>query len=282
MGERHVLVLPRPVRVHFQFTGAQQYLGGLTTDGVAVGVHLIGEGVELALALQAIEGALHDQRVQDPDVADSSPVGAQVGCVDPVVEVGELHDGDRVEAERHPGGFDVPGYVRRLLLGLRRLHPQTLDDRRIDAAHHQCHERPQADSKSGQHPAPPPDVHQQQHNGEQRDEDQEVYDRELRIHVGVGGSYDGAPVRCGQLESCKPVVAGPHEGDQAEQDRKVDLDLRLDPFANRLESDTTVDVVEDRGEDQDHHQRGEQPADHEAHERQAEDVEAKVPTELCI
>ena len=60
------------------------------------------------------------------------------------------------------------------------------------------------------------------------------------------------------------------------------LDLRLHTLADRLESDSTVYVVEDRGEYQDDYQGGEQPADHEAHERQAEDVEAQVPAELCI
>ena len=216
VGERHVLVLPRPVLVHFQLAGAQQHLGGLTVDGVAVGVHLVGEGVVLALALQPVEGALHDLRVQDPNVADRPPVRPKVGCVDLVVEVGKLHHGDPVEAERRPGGFDVPGYVQLLLLGLRRLHSQALDDRRVDAAHYQRHERPQPDGQRGQHPAPPPDVHQQQHDGEQGDEDQEVHHRELRIHVGVGGSDHGTPVRGGQLESCQPVVPCPHEGDEAE------------------------------------------------------------------
>ena len=262
-----MLILPRSCLVEVQLTGAQQHLGGLAVDGVPVGVHLGGEGVVLALALQAVEGALDDQRVEDADVANRPPVGPQVGRGDLVVEVGELHRGDPVESERQPGGRDVAGYVGLFLLGLRRLHPQALDDSRIDVAHDQGHERPQPDGQRGQHPAPPSDVHQQQRHREEGDEDQQVRGRQLRLDVGVGGSHHGAAIRGGQLETGQPVVTGPHQGDEAQQHRQVGLDLWLDALADRLEPDATVDVVEDRGEDEGDDQRGEQPADHETHER---------------
>ena len=63
VSERHVLVLPRSGLVQLQLTGPKQDLGGLSVDGVPVGVHLISEGVVLALPLEAVKGPLDNQRI---------------------------------------------------------------------------------------------------------------------------------------------------------------------------------------------------------------------------
>ena len=109
---------------------------------------------------------MDDQRVEDADIADRCGVGLQVGTGDLVVEVGELHLGDLVEPERGAGGGDVAGYVGGLLLGLRRLHPEILDNRRVDASHHQGNQHPQTHGQGGQHPSLHPNIDQQQHHGE--------------------------------------------------------------------------------------------------------------------
>ena len=107
MSERHVLVLPRSGLVQLQLTGPKQDLGGLSVDGVPVGVHLISEGVVLALPLEAVKGPLDNQRIQGADVANCATVGPQVGCRHLVVEVGELHCGDAVQAEGRPCRLNV-------------------------------------------------------------------------------------------------------------------------------------------------------------------------------
>ena len=149
MGERHVLVLPRSRLVQIQLTGAQQHLSGLTINRVAIGVHLGGEGVELALALQSVERPLHHEWVQGPDVSHRAPVRSQVDRRYLVVEVGEFNLGNGVEPISRSGRRDVALNVRRLLLGLCGLHPEVLDDRRVDVAHHQRHECPEAHGQGG-------------------------------------------------------------------------------------------------------------------------------------
>ena len=104
----------------------------------------------------------------------------------------------------------------------------------------------------------------------------------MGLHVGVGRTGHRAAVRRGQLEPGQPVVAGPHQGDEAQQHRQVGLDRRLHPLTDRLESDPTVDVMKQRRDDQRHDQRGEHPPDHERQERQTEHVEADVAPELGV
>ena len=91
MRERHVLIFPRAGLVQLQLTGTEQHLGGLAVDRVAIGVHLVGEGVELALSLKPVEGPLNHEGIQRPDVSHRARIGPQVGRRNPVIEVGELH-----------------------------------------------------------------------------------------------------------------------------------------------------------------------------------------------
>ena len=63
-----------------------------------------------------------------------------------------------------------------------------------DLAGQQGDERPQADGDHRQHPAPPPDVDDEQAEREQRDQHQQVDRRQLHVDVGVRGAVDGASV----------------------------------------------------------------------------------------
>ena len=282
MRERHVLALPRAGHVRLELAGTDHHLGRLTADQVPVGVELPAEAVELALALEPVEGSLDDEWIQNPDVADRARAGEEVLAGDHVVHAVQLQHRDVVEAEGLTGRLDVAADVLGLLLGLRRLDPKVLDHRRIDVSHHQGHERPQADGQHRQHPASTPDVDDQQDDGKKRDEDQEVDRRKLRFDVGVGRAVDGTPGRGRQLVAGQPVVGGLHQGEEAEQEREVGLDRRLDPLAHGLESDAAVEVVEHRGHDQRDDQGAEQPSNHKARERHLEDVEADVLAELGV
>ncbi len=277
-----MLALPRTCHVRLQLTCADHHLRRLAVDQVAVRVEFTAEAVELSLTLEPVEGPLDDERIEHPDVADRARVGEKVLSSDHVVHAIQLQHLDPVEAERQTGRLDVAADELGLLLGLRRLDPEVLDHRRIDVAHHQCHERPQADGKRRQHPASTPNVHDQQENGEQRDEDQEVDRRQLCIDIRVGRPVDGTTGRGREFVAGQPVVGSLHHGEETEQDREVCLDRRLDPLSQRLEPDAAVEVVEQRSHDQDDHQGPEQPPDHEARERQLEDVEADVLAELGV
>ena len=277
-----MLALPRTGRVRLQLTCADHHLRYLAVDRVAVGVELTAEAVELSLALEPVEGPLDDERIEHPDVADRARVAEKVLGGDLVVHAAHLQHLDPVEAEGQAGRLDVAADELCLLLRLRRLDTEVLDHRRIDVAHHKCHERPQADGKRRQHPASTPDVHNQQEDGEQRNEDQEVDRRQLCVDIRVGRPVDGATGRGRELVAGQPVVGGLHYGEEPKQDREVCLDRRLDPLSQRLEPDAAIEVMEHRRHDQRDHQGPEQPSDHEARERQLEDVEADVLTELGI
>ena len=62
----------------------------------------------------------------------------------------------------------------------------------------------------------------------------------------------------------------------------MQLHLGADPAVLDLEADAAVQVVRDRGDDEDDDEGREQPVDHEGQERQAEDVEADVLAELRV
>ena len=61
----------------------------------------------------------------------------------------------------------------------------------------------------------------------------------------------------------------------------MQLDLGRDPAVLDLEADPAVQVVGDRGDDEDDDEGREQPVHDEGQERQAEDVEADVLTPNC-
>ena len=122
----------------------------------------------------------------------------------------------------------------------------------------------------------------EQDRGRDRDEHQEVERRQLRLHVGVGGAVDHAAVREREPEAGEVVLHGLGERHQREDHRDVHLHLRRDPLERRLEADAAVEVVEHRGDDQDHEQRRERPARDELEERQLEHVEADVAVELRV
>ena len=174
---------------------------------------------------------------------------------------------------------DVAGDVRLLLGRLGRLHLEALDERGVDRAGDHRDERPEADGDHRQPPPALPDVHDQQDRGEERDEEQEVDRRQLRLHVGVAGAVDEAARREGEAVALQPVARALQQGQRREQHRQMGLDLRRHPLARSLQPDAAVQVVGDgRDDDHDDHRR-EQPVDDEAQERQREDVEADVDAE---
>ena len=172
--------------------------------------------------------------------------------------------------------------VRLLARVLVRLHDEALDHRRVDRADHDRDEAPQADRDDREHPAAAEDVEDEQDRGRDRDEHQQVERRQLRLHVGVGGAVDHAPVREREAEPREVVLHGLGERHQREDHRDVHLHLRRDPLERRLQADAAVEVVEHRGDDQDHEQRRERPSRDELEERQLEHVEADVAVELRV
>ena len=189
---------------------------------------------------------------------------------------------DVVQVEGLAGELDVALDVGLLPAGLGRLDLEALHERRVHGAGHDGDEHPQPDGDDRQPPAPLPDVDDEQGGGQQRDDGQQLERGQLRVDVGVGGALDRAAGGGRQLVALQPVADRLEQGEDGQQHRDVELDLGADPAVLHLEPDATVEVVGDRGDDEDDHERREEPVDHERQERQAEHVEADVLAELGI
>ena len=106
-------------------------------------------------------------------------------------------------------------------------------------------------------PAPLPHVDDEQHSGEERDEEQELDRRQLRVDVRVRRAVDDATRRRRQLVLLEPVARRLEQGEEGEQHGEVELHLGRDPPALHLEPDAPVEVVGHGGDDEDDHRGGE-------------------------
>ena len=177
------------------------------------------------------------------------------------------------------GGGDVPLDIGAFLGGLGGLDPELLHRGRVGGADDHRDEGPHAHRDDGEDPPPAEDVDQEQGAGEEADEDQQVQGRELGLDVGVAGAVDHPPAGVDELVALEEVAGRLEQGERRQQHRQVGLDLRRHLLHGGLEADPAVEVVGHRGDDEDDHDRREQPVGHELHEGQLEDVEADVAFE---
>ena len=250
----------------------------LAVDLVPVDVEHLGELVVVPLALAVLEGLRQDRRIEQGQVLDD--VQVPVDLVEGQAAGGvERADPDVVEPHGVAREGDVVLDEHALAGRLGRLHPQALDDERVDPAHDDRHERPQADRQRGQHPALEADVHDEQHEREERDQDEEPVDGQPRVQIGVRGAVHGARRGRRQLVAAQEVVGGLDEGQRPEQHREVRLHLRGDALPLLLEPDPPVHVVRDGRDEERQQDDVEQPVHDVRVEGQLEDVEADVVPE---
>ena len=280
MGERERARLPGGLReiAGVQLARPQHDRRHLAVDLVAVHVQHLGELVVVPLALAVLVGQRQDRGIQQRQVADDVLAACDVVVGQPPggVESADLHV---VEPHGEARGGDVVLDVHLLARRLGGLHPQPLDDERVDAAHDDRHEGPEPHRQRGQDPTLEADVHDQQHERKQRDQDEQPMHRQPGVQVGVGGAVHHARRGGRQLVAAQEVVRRLDECEGAQQHRKMRLDLRGDALTLLLEADPAVHVVGDGGDEEGEQDDVEQPVDDVGEERQLEDVEPHVVAE---
>ena len=212
MGEGKMAVLPGVRRKAFriQLPGGEQRLRPCPPGVVAVDVD-VGEPVERADFLEALIGPPQDLGIPESDVANGLRVPLErLGTQ--LLVVRERPHRDVGEAQSGSGGGDVALDERGLPDRLGRLDPEALDEGRVCGPHDHRYEHPQPDGDSGQDPAAPANVIDQQTRGQYRNGNQQIDGRQLRLHVGVGRAVDDTPGRKRDLE---PVEVIAHRPDRA-------------------------------------------------------------------
>ena len=255
-------------------------LSFLPVDRVPIDVEIV-ELVEAADPLHSLECGQHDVRVEQPHVRQRRIIVGGSAALD-VLRQREVGRVDLVEAERGSGRLDVARDVRQLLRRLGRLDLEALDERRVGRAGDHRDERPEPDGDHGEHPTAAPDVDDQEHGGAERDEDQQIDRRELRFDVRVPRAVHEPSGREREPVPLQVVRRALEQGERGEQHRQVRLDLGRHALTGRLHPDAAVQVVGDRGDDDDDQHCGEQPVHDEPQERELEHVEADVGVEERI
>ena len=263
-----------------------QHLPGLVVDEIPIDVDVTDLVVGLDL-LERVVGLHEHTGVPQTGVVDGSLVAVDhrllLGGRDLVEgRVVELLGLDGVELEGVARGADVPVDVGGFLGEFVRTHHELLNQRRVDGAERDRHERPQADRDDREHPPAPVDVPQEEDRGDDRDDDEQVQRGELRMDVGVARAFDHSACREVELEATEIVLRGLDQGHRRENEREVCLHLRGDALERGLEADPAVEVVRERGDEQHDDEPAEEPLGDELQERQLEDVEADVFVELRI
>ena len=295
VGETNVLTLPAEVG-EVEFAGAEHDLRQFAIDQVAVGVerrrkgradvdHGALEPVEVAQRLEPLERRMGHDRVEHAGVANGRGVLAKfVGRDIRRVRKRRLGDiGIGLESECFTSRVDIALRELDLATRLVGLDLEPLHERRVDAAHDDGDERPQADGDDRQGPAPLPQVEHEQHDRRQRDGDQQIERRQLRIDIGVERTVDHPSSRDGEFVALQPVVGSTNHGEDGEDRREVHLDTRRRALTGRgRHADTAIQVVRDDREDEDDDEGGERPIDHIGQERQLEEIEADVGAELRV
>ena len=135
------------------------------------------------------------------------------------------------------------------------LHEELLVDDRDDRSDDERDECPQTYRDDRQDPPATPDVPDEQRRRDDRDHHQQVQRGKLRRDVGLARSLDDPARREVQLEPCVVVLRGLHQRHQRQDHREVRLHLRGHPLERALQADAAVQVVRDRGDDQDDDER---------------------------
>ncbi len=271
-GVRHAGLRQVPRRDH--------HLGLLAVEVVAIDVDVV-DLVEGLAALLLGEALLDLGGIPEAHVGEGPGVGLEVGRVErlPPVVLGGL---DRREPVGLLGGLDVVAHVLAVEGDLVGVDPEALDEGGHEAPGEHGHEDPEADGHARQHPTPPPDVDDEEGEGEERDGHQQVERPHLDVDRGVGGPVHHAARREREPVAIEPVAARLHQGQHAEQHGDVGLHLRGDPVELRVEPDPAVDHVGQQGDEEGEQQGREQPAGHGVQERQLEHVEADVGVERGV
>ena len=188
-----------------------------------------------------------------------------------------------LESKRFTSRVDIALRELDLATRLVGLDLEPLHERRVDAAHDDGDERPQAHGDDRQGPAPLPQVEHEQHDRRQRDGDQQIERRQLRIDIGVERTVDHPSSRDGEFVALQPVVGSTNHGEDGEDRREVHLDTRRRALTGRgRHADAAIQVVRNDREDEDDDEGGERPIDHIGQERQLEEIEADVGAELRV
>jgi hypothetical protein len=136
-------------------------------------------------------------------------------------------------------------------------------------------EHPQPGADGGKRQAALVDVEHHQHEHRQRHDREQLDGGQAHVHVGVAGPACDRVVRQHEVVAVDvEITRRPDEGHDGEDQRQVRRDARVDAWRRSLEPEAPVQVVADRGDDQEHQQRHEGPVDQEGEERQLEHVEA--------
>ena len=280
VGERERAGLPGGLRevARVQLARPQHDRRHLAVDLVAIHVEHLGELVVVPLALTVLVGQRENRRIQQRQVADDVLAAGDRVVGQPPGGV-ERADLDVVEPHGQARRGDVVLDVLPLAGGLGGLHPQALDDERVDAAHHDRHEGPESHRQRGQHPALEADVHEQQHERQHGDQDEQPVHRQPGVQVGVRGPVHDTRRGRGQLVAAQEVVGRLDERQRPQQHREMRLHLGGDALALLLEADPAVDVVGDGRDEEGEQDDVEQPVDDVGEEGQLEDVEPHVVAE---
>jgi len=118
---------------------------------------------------------------------------------------------DIVETHRRPRCLNVAVDVRKFACTHVGLHDEALHDGRIDATRSHGDDDPQHGGEHRQAPAALTEISEEQHRDRERHQDHELRRRQLRVHVGVGGSLHHAARRASEVVARIPVVDGAHD-----------------------------------------------------------------------
>ena len=113
------------------------------------------------------------------------------------------------------------GQFPRELVGL---HREALDNGRIDATDEYRRDEPDSERNRGQGPAAEPDVDEQDDRSSDRDEDQQVESRDLRVDIGVGSPEHLTAARVQELPLVEDVSGRLEESDGSKQHGDVRFD----------------------------------------------------------
>ena len=159
---------------------------------------------------------------------------------------------------------------------------EALDGSGVGHTGEERHECPQPDRDDREARRPPPAVVEEQGGHRHRDHDHEVDRRELSGHVGVTGTPDDTTLGEQQVVAIEEVVARLDQRDRRHQGRHVGVRRRGHDQPWSPQTDAAVHVVRRRGQQRGDHDRPDKPVRYEGQERELEDVEPDVVTELGI
>jgi hypothetical protein len=205
-----------------EFSGRDHHLSELAVDHVTVDVD-VPDAVERPDLLQLRVGRPQHRRVPEPDVVDRRLVGVDRLGVEIARCLERVHF-DASESEGRVRGLDVVAVELTLLVELVRLHLEALHHRRVDPTDDDRSTEPESHRHQRQSPAAEPEIHEQDHGGDERNQDQQIERRHPGVHVRVERAERVGPTGDEQLPPVERVPDGFEQGDTGEEDRDVCLD----------------------------------------------------------